>query len=168
MIPSYTSIDLELRLSNSDATSLLCERNRLRLRQLPFCTPPPFRWQPFTLQRRADEVNPKSWSSLHKMRETTTEEDSLFRPATITIKQDRSYRGAGSMLRRCALRNPTRKTRSARTDHRRTRYSGERPHQTKKRPLRAAAAVRCLQHRGGPGRQPGSIQKRTRVRSMQR
>jgi len=168
VIPSYTSIDLELRLSNSDATSLLCDRNRLRLRQLPFCAPPPFRWQPFTLQRRADKVNPKCWSSLHKLRETTTKKTRPLIPQRSRSNKTVSTAGRGvcHVVAHSATPHAKSKEPELIADAQGAQVNA--PIKQKKRPLRAAAAVRCFQHRGGPGRQPGSIQKRTRVRSMQR
>ena len=82
MIPSRTSIDLELRLSNSDATSLLSRRNRLRLRQLLFLCLPPFRWQPLTVQSRAPKVNPFFSSASRNLCAPTAAERLVFLPAT--------------------------------------------------------------------------------------
>ena len=60
MIPSRTSIDLELRLSNSDPSSLLCERNRLRLRQLLCFVSPRSLRKIVLINRRIVLVNPLS------------------------------------------------------------------------------------------------------------
>ena len=82
MIPSRTSIDLELRLSNSGATSLLCDRNRLRLRQLPFLCLPRFRWQPLTVPSSTPKVNPVFLSASRNLCAPTTAERPAFLPAT--------------------------------------------------------------------------------------
>ena len=152
MIPFYPSLDLELRLSNSDASSLLCARNRLRLRQLLFVVPPRFRWQPPKVPRRAPKVNPIFWSASRNPYALTTAESPAFLPATALsepmpfILRGRKY---ATLMR---IPQPPCSTNSSQpiAMHRGGWLASDRH---KKRPLRAAAADRRFSASGRSGSQ---------------
>jgi hypothetical protein len=123
VIPFCTSIDLELRLSNSDPTSLLYDRNRLRLRQLPCFVAPCSLRQIVLKLGTVPKVNPAFLCALDSMVRATHRKGLLFLQHVLA----RLHFGVESMQPRCLFRNPKFRAFTAK----------------KRRPLSAVAANRC-------------------------
>jgi hypothetical protein len=102
VIPFCTSIDLELRLSNSDPTSLLYDRNRLRLRQLLCVGAPRFLQQIVLKPGTVPKVNPAFLRAPNHMGRATRRKASLFQQHVPA----RLHFGVESLQPRCLFRNP--------------------------------------------------------------